>query len=432
MRTPIGAVFIVSIMVFLDFYVFSALKSVSQGASEKTRVFIYVAYWIVAIAALAGILLFVYTDRNFMSKKIRTYFFATVLAFVFAQLIAGVFFLIDDVRRLIQWAAGKVFFRNTEISTMSSDKINRSVFLSWLGLAAGTTLFGSLMYGFTNKYKYKVKRIKLSFDNLPEGFNGMKIVHFSDVHSGSFMDKKAVMHGVEKIIAENGDLVIFSGDLVNDRATEMKEYMDVFDKVKAPMGVYSTFGNHDYGEYARWPYEGVTKEQNLKDLAKVHEQLGWRLMMDEHVELEKNGDKIALIGIQNWSAKARFPKYGNMKKAYAGAEKYPFKILISHDPSHWDAEVRPEYPEVDLMLSGHTHGMQFGVDIPGFKWSPVQYIYKEWDGLYEEGKQKLYVNPGFGFIGYPGRVGILAEITVIELESSKTTIDDSSEYFLNS
>ena len=419
MRTPMGAAIIVAIMIILDFYVFSALKSVSQGASEKTRTFIYAIYWVIALIALAGLILFIFTDSNFMSKKIRTYFFATVLGFVFAQIIASVFFLVDDVRRLIQWAAGKVFFRNTEIDTMSGDKINRSVFLSWLGLAAGTSLFGSLLYGYSNKYKYRVKRIKLSFDNLPEGFHGMKIVHFSDVHSGSFMNKNAVMHGVEKIIAENGDLVIFSGDLVNDRATEMKDYMNVFNNVKAPMGVYSTFGNHDYGDYARWPFEGVTKEQNLKDLAKVHAQLGWRLLMDEHIELEKNGDKIALIGIQNWSAKARFPKYGNMKKAYAGAEKYPFKILISHDPSHWDAQVRPEYPDVDLMLSGHTHGMQFGVEIPGFKWSPVQYIYKEWDGLYEEGKQKLYVNPGFGFIGYPGRVGILAEITVIELANSK-------------
>ena len=414
-----GAAIIVAIMIVLDFYVFSALKSVSQGASEKTRTLIYALYWTIAIVALAGLILFIFTDSNFMSKKIRTYFFATVMGFVFAQIIASVFFLVDDVRRLIQWAAGKVFFRNTEMDTMAGDKIDRSVFLSWLGLAAGTSLFGSLLYGYSNKYKYRVKRIKLSFDNLPEGFNGMKIVHFSDVHSGSFMNKKAVMHGVEKIIAENGDLVIFSGDLVNDRATEMKEYINVFDNVKAPMGVYSTFGNHDYGDYARWPFEGVTKEQNLKDLAKVHEKLGWRLMMDEHIELERNGDKIALIGIQNWSAKARFPKYGDMKKAYAGAEKYPFKILISHDPSHWDAQVRPEYPEVDLMLSGHTHGMQFGVDIPGFKWSPVQYIYKEWDGLYEEGKQKLYVNPGFGFIGYPGRVGILAEITVIELSNGK-------------
>jgi len=363
--------------------------------------------------------IFIFTGPEFLHKKVRTYLFSTVLAFVFAQLIATVFLLIDDVRRVTQWMVGKVFFRNTEIATMSGDGISRSVFLSWLGLAAGTTLFGSLIYGFSNKYNYKVKRIKLAFDNLPPGFNGLKIVHFSDVHSGSFMNKRAVEHGVEKIVAENGDIVIFSGDLVNDRATEMKDYMDVFDKVKAPMGVYSTFGNHDYGEYVKWPDHGITKAQNLANLAKVHKELGWRLMMDEHVELERNGDKIALIGIQNWSAKARFPKYGNMKKAYAGAEKYPFKILISHDPSHWDAQVRPEYGDVDLTLSGHTHGMQFGVEIPGFKWSPVQYMYKEWDGLYEEGKQKLYVNPGFGFIGYPGRVGILAEITVIELVNTK-------------
>ncbi|HUZ57882.1 MAG TPA: metallophosphoesterase [Hanamia sp.] len=415
MRTPFGAFIMIIIMILLDIYVFLVIKSVSHSSGSKIRTVVFSIYWIIAIAAILGLLIFIFTGPQFLPKKVRTYLFASILAFVFAQIIASVFFLIDDVRRLIQWTAGKVFFRNTEIATMSGDGISRSVFLNWLGLAAGGTLFGSLIYGFSNKYKYTVKRIKLSYDNLPAGFKGMKIVHFSDVHSGSFMNKKAVMHGVEKIIAENGDLVIFSGDLVNDRATEMKNYMDVFNKIKAPMGVYSTFGNHDYGDYAKWPYEGVTKEQNLINLAKVHEQLGWRLMMDEHVELERNGDKIALIGIQNWSAKARFPKYGNMKKAYSGSEKYPFKILISHDPSHWDAQVRPEYSDVDLTLSGHTHGMQFGVEIPGFKWSPVQYIYKEWDGLYEEGKQKLYVNPGFGFIGYPGRVGILAEITVIEL-----------------
>jgi len=419
MRTPFGSFIIIVIMILLDIYVFMAIKSVSHSVSSKIRTVIFAVYWLMAVVAIAGLLLFIFTGPEFLPKKVRTYLFASILAFVFGQLVSSVFFLIDDVRRLIQWLAGKTFFRNTEVSQMNNNGISRSVFLSWLGFAAGTTLFGSLIYGFSNKYNYKVKRIKLAFDNLPEGFNGLKIVHFSDVHSGSFMNTKAVEHGVEKIIAENGDLVIFSGDLVNDRAPEMKNYMDVFNKIKAPMGVYSTFGNHDYGDYVKWPYDGVTKEQNLINLAKIHEELGWRLMMDEHVELEKNGDKIALIGIQNWSAKAHFPRYGNMKKAYAGAEKYPFKILISHDPSHWDAQVRPEYSDVDLMLSGHTHGMQFGVEIPGFKWSPVQYIYKEWDGLYEEGKQKLYVNPGFGFIGYPGRVGILAEITVIELVKSR-------------
>lgn len=414
MRTPLGTFIIIVIMVLLDIYVFMAIKSVSHPASSKMRTVIFSIFWTIAILCIIGFLIFVVTGPEFFPRKVRTYLFASILGFVFSEIVASVFFLIDDVRRLIQWAAEKAFFRNTEVAQMTSGGISRSAFLSWLGLAAGTSLFGSLIYGFSNKYNYKVKHVKLAFDNLPPGFKGIKIVHFSDVHSGSFLNKKAVEHGVEKIIAQNADLVIFSGDLVNDRATEMKDYMDVFNKVKAPMGVYSTFGNHDYGDYVNWPYDGVTKEQNLINLAKIHQQLGWRLMMDEHVELERNGDKIALIGIQNWSAKARFPKYGNMKKAYAGAEKYPFKILISHDPSHWDAQVRPEYPDVDFTLSGHTHGMQFGVEIPGFKWSPVQYIYKEWDGLYEEGKQKLYVNPGFGFIGYPGRVGILAEITVFE------------------
>lgn len=419
MRTPFGSFIVIIIMILLDFYVFMAIKSVCHSASSKMRTFLFSAYWLVSVIAIVGLLIFIFTGPDFLPKKVRTYLFASILAFVFAQLVSTVFFLIDDIRRLIQWIAAKVFFRDTEISTMSGDGISRSVFLSWLGLAAGTTFFGTLIYGFSNKYNYTVKRIKLPFDNLPPGFNGVKIVHFSDVHSGSFTNKKAVERGAEMIIAEKGDIVIFSGDLVNDRATEMKDYMDVFNKVKAPMGVYSTFGNHDYGEYVNWPIDGVTKAQNLINLAKIHAEMGWRLMMDEHIELERNGDKIALIGIQNWSAKARFPKYGNMKKAYAGAENYPFKILISHDPSHWDAQVRPEYGDVDLTLSGHTHGMQFGIDIPGFKWSPVQYMYKEWDGLYEEGKQKLYVNPGFGFIGYPGRVGILPEITVIELVNNK-------------
>lgn len=194
----------------------------------------------------------------------------------------------------------------------------------------------------------------------------------------------------------------------------MQEYMDVFNKIKAPMGVFSTLGNHDYGDYVNWdsPEE---KRINLERLKQIHADLGWRLLMNEHIVLERENEKIALLGVENWSAKARFPKYGDLKKAYTGSEQISFKILMSHDPSHWDAEVRTLYPDIDLMLSGHTHGMQFGVEIPGFKWSPVQYVYKEWAGLYEAGNQKLYINRGYGFIGYPGRVGILPEITVLEL-----------------
>ena len=419
MRTPKGMFIIISIMILLDFYVFNALQSVGYAFAGYAKTIIYVTYWIITFLAVTGLVIFISTDADFLSKKIRTYFFATVLAFVFSQIISSVFFLIDDIRRLIQWMIEKVFSNKTAIIQVAANYINRSAILSWIGFGAGATLFGSLVYGFTNKYNYKVKPIRLVFDNLPSAFNGLKIVHFSDVHAGSFMNKKAVEHGVNKIMQQNADLIIFSGDLVNDRATEMENYMDIFSKLKAPMGVYSTLGNHDYGDYVKWPHNGITKEQNVINLAEVQKELGWKLLMNEHVVFEKQGQKIALIGIENWSAKARFPKHGDMKKAYAGAENYPFKILISHDPSHWEVQVRPDYSDVDLTLSGHTHGMQFGVDIAGFKWSPVQYLYKEWDGLYEEGNQKLYVNPGFGFIGYPGRVGILPEITVIELVSGQ-------------
>ncbi len=415
MRTPLGAFIVVTIMVLLDLYVFLAIKTVSQSASARTRTLIYSGFWVLSTLAVIGFLLFVFTGPDFLPKKFRTYLFATVIGLFLAQFVAVVFFLVDDIRRLIQWGASKLLFSNTEASQMSDEGISRSAFLTWLGLAAGGTLFGTFVYGYSNKYNYQVKKVKIPFDNLPASFKGMKILHFSDVHSGSFMNKKAVILGVEKIMAQNADLIIFSGDLVNDRATEMQDWMEVFNKLKAPMGVYSTFGNHDYGDYVSWPQNGVSKEQNLINLAKVHKELGWNLMMNEHVVFERNGEQIALLGVENWSNKARFPKHGDLKKAHAGSEKYPFKILISHDPSHWNAQVRPDYPDIDLTLSGHTHGMQFGVSIPGFQWSPVQYMYKEWDGLYEEDKQKLYVNPGFGFIGYPGRVGILPEITLIEL-----------------
>jgi predicted MPP superfamily phosphohydrolase len=414
MRTPTGVLIFVVIMLLLDTYVFQAIKAVSHASNPKTKLLIYSIYWSLSAICIIGFLLFVYTGPDFFSKKIRTYLFATVIGLFLAKLVALIFFLVDDIRRLIQWIAGKLFFRNTEGEELG-EGISRSVFLSWIGLVAGGGLFSSLVYGFGNKYNYQVKRLKMSFENLPAAFKGLKIVQISDIHSGSFTNKDAVKRGVQKALNEKPDLILFTGDLVNDRSGEMQEYMDIFKQVKAPLGVYSTLGNHDYGDYTSWPFNGISKQQNLENLKKVHADLGWRLLMNEHVVLEKNNEQIALLGIENWSAKARFPKYGKMDKAYAGTERYPFKILMSHDPSHWDAQVRPHYPDVDLTLSGHTHGMQFGIEIPGFKWSPVQYIYKQWAGLYEEGKQKLYVNRGFGFIGYPGRVGILPEITVIEL-----------------
>ena len=415
MRSSYGAFIFLAIMLLLDTYVFQALKTVTQTASPKTKTIVYAMYWTISILAILGFLVFSFSGQHFLPKIVRTYLFATIMGLFVAKIAAVAFFFTDDIRRGIQWMVSKIFPRNKPTAGVAADGISRSVFLSWLGLGVGSTIFGSLVYGFTNKYNYEVKRVQMAFDNLPAGFKGMKILHVSDIHSGSFTDKQAVLHGVNEILKEQADIILFTGDLVNDRATEMKDYMDVFSLLKAPMGVYSTLGNHDYGDYVSWPDEGVTKEENLEHVKKVHADLGWRLLMNEHVVLERNNEKIALLGIENWSNKARFPKHGRMDLAHAGTEKYPFKILMSHDPSHWDAQVRPDYPAVDLMLSGHTHGMQFGVDIPGFKWSPVQYMYKEWAGLYEETKQKLYVNRGFGFIGYPGRVGILPEITVIEL-----------------
>lgn len=400
-------------MVLLDFYVFQIIKTVSPG-NPRTRSIIFTSYWIISIAALVILFILPLLHLDNYSKGVRSTVFAIIIGLFLAKLIAAVFFLVDDIRRGIQWLVGKLFFSNTEGEQIEEERISRSLFLSWLGLAVGGSLFSSLLYGFSNKYNYKVKKIKLNYSNLPASFKGLRVVQISDIHSGSFTDKSAVQKGVDKVLQLKPDLILFTGDLVNNKSDEMQDYMDVFKQVKAPMGVYSTLGNHDYGDYVSWPSKEA-KKQNLEHLKQIHAQLGWRLLMNENVLLERNGEQIAVIGIENWSAKARFPKYGDLSKAYAGTQPIPFKILMSHDPSHWDAEVRPKYGDIDLMLAGHTHGMQFGVEIPWLKWSPVQYVYKQWAGLYEEGRQKLYVNRGFGFIGYPGRVGILPEITLFEL-----------------
>jgi uncharacterized protein len=402
-------------MVLLDFYVFQALKVVTYSASPKTRMIIFVSYWVLSVLALILLMILPLINFDYLPKGFRSIVFAIIIAFFFSKLIIGVFLLIDDIRRLFQWVAGKLFFRDTEGEQLQEgERISRSVFLSWLGLIAGGGLFASLIYGFSNKYDYRIKRVKLKFPNLPAVFRGMKVVQLSDIHSGSFADKQAVLKGVEKVLSLNPDLILFTGDLVNDRAVEMEDYKDVFSRLKAPMGVYSVLGNHDYGDYAQWD-SPAEKKQNLERLKQIQAQMGWRLLLNEHVILDKDGEKIALLGIENWSSKARFPKYGRLADAYTGTESIPFKILMSHDPSHWDAEVRTKYSDIDLMLAGHTHGMQFGVELPWMKWSPVQYVYERWAGLYEVGRQKLYVNRGFGFIGYPGRVGILPEITLIEL-----------------
>ncbi len=419
MRNTSSLWMIAIIMLLLDLYVFWVMRSMTHQLADKWRMTLFGSYWMLSLVAIIALLTFPYWRGQTEYKHITEYVFAIILGLVFAKLLATVFFLVDDIRRGAMWLMSKLFTRTGADYVQDNDLIKRSVFLSWLGFATGGTLFGTLVYGFVNKYDYQLKKIMLSFNNLPPAFKGFKIVQISDIHSGSFNNKEAVSRGVDLVLQQQPDLILFTGDLVNDRAAEMTDYVDIFSRIKAPHGVYSTLGNHDYGDY----YWGVNPEgqaatdkaNNLEHLKQIHANMGWRLLMNEHVAIQKDGDAFALIGIENWGAKAGFPKYGKMHEAYPGAEKYPFKILMSHDPSHWDAEVRVKYGTIDLTLAGHTHGMQFGVETPWFKWSPVQWVYQQWAGLYKQGTQYLYVNRGYGFIGYPGRVGILPEITVIEL-----------------
>lgn len=415
MRSSPFLLLVAGLMILLDVYFFQVVKLLTGNAAPRTRSVIFITYWVLSGSVILLLFLLPYLNLDNVRKGLRSTVFAVLVGLFIFKLFSCVFFLVDDMRRGIQWLWGKLFFASADTGTpQASPRISRSVFLSWLGMAVGGGLFTSLIYGFTNKYNYKVKRIPLSFPNLPAAFKGLRIVQISDIHSGSFTDKEAVRKGVEKVLALKPDLILFTGDLVNNKAEEIVPYLDVFDKLRAPLGVYSIFGNHDYGDYVQWD-SPEQKRQNIEDLKGMHAKMGWRLLWDEHVPVEKDGQQFALIGIQNYSALRNFARYGNLAKAYAGAEKYPFKILMSHDPTHWDYEVRPKFSDIDLTLSGHTHGFQYGVEIPGFRWSPVQYVYRQWAGLYREGRQTIYVNRGYGFIGYPGRVGILPEITLLEL-----------------
>ena len=273
-----------------------------------------------------------------------------------------------------------------------------------------------MIYGILrNRHRYKVHQVKVPIKGLPKGLNGLKIVQISDIHSGSFTDSEPLKKGIELINQAKADLVFFTGDLVNSVATEIEPYTTIFNKIKAKFGVFSVLGNHDYGDYVRWPSREA-KLSNLNRLMSTQKQMGWQLLMNENRLLTINGEQIAVIGVENYSGSPRFTKYGQLDKAYKGSETASLKLLLSHDPSHWDAQIRPDYPAIDITFSGHTHGAQFGIEIKGLiKWSPIKYVYKQWAGLYQKGQQFLYVNRGFGYLGYPGRVGILPEITVMEI-----------------
>ncbi|NQW77881.1 MAG: metallophosphoesterase [Chitinophagaceae bacterium] len=410
MRNPLFLVILITILILIDFYIYHVLKILMQGASISTKTTVGLIYWALCIMSLGSFLLFPYITNPYFKQ----YFFSIGMGWVLTQIFMVLFFLVDDLRRGAFWTMGQAAsiagakFMNTE------NGIPRSTFLSWMGVGLSSTLFFSLLYGFGNKYNYKVIKKKIVLKGLPNAFKGFKIIHISDIHSGSLKDKAAVLKGIALIEKQNADIVLFTGDLVNDRATEMQDWMDVFGKIKAPHGVFSTLGNHDYGDYVKWD-TAEEKKQNLEALKQVHHDLGWRLLMNENTSIQKSGESIKIVGIENWGAKARFPKYGKMDLAMQGISEQEVAILLSHDPSHWEAEVIPKYSSVQLTLSGHTHGMQFGLENPYFKWSPVQWVYKQWAGIYENKDQQLYVNRGFGFLGYPGRVGILPEITLIEL-----------------
>lgn len=410
--------FFILFVLFVEYYSYVAVRTVLRNSSNGWHLWLVVFYVILSLATLWSLYAFPHWGRTSWPSVGLKYFVNILIGIFLGKVLIAVVMLLTDIVMIVPNIVNFFLsFRSHPVGNPpeGSRFISRFTFISQTALLIGGLLTTGLAYGMSNRYKYKLRRVRLNLKNLPEAFKGLKIVQISDIHSGSFDDPNAVAQGIEEIMKEKPDLILFTGDLVNDRATEILPYMEVFKKLKAPLGVYSVLGNHDYGDYVKWPSE-ETKKKNLEQLKQHQADMGWKLMMNEHVLLERDGQQIALIGIENWGARG-FTQYGDMKKAVAGLENLdiPVKILMSHDPSHWDAQVRKEYQDIDLTLSGHTHGMQFGIDIPGFKWSPVQYFYKEWAGLYQEGNQHLYVNRGFGFIGYQGRLGVLPEITSIEL-----------------
>ncbi|PSL46743.1 hypothetical protein CLV51_103725 [Chitinophaga niastensis] len=421
MRSGLNSVILIVFLLLLDIYVFQAIRAMVYMSTPRVRNVTYTVYWLISVSCLIMIALLPYINWHNWPAQLKSYLMAIFIGLVLAKLLTAVFLLIDDLRRGVLWVFRKLTGESQAVAMEGVvSGLSRSQFLNRLGLIAGGSLFATLVYGFSNKYNYRVHKIKMSFKHLPASFKGLRIVQISDIHSGSFANREAVLKGVKLINDQKPDLILFTGDLVNDRADEMHEWMDVFSQVKAPMGVYSTLGNHDYGDYYPWPDKtpngySALQHENLERLKAIHGELGWKLMMNENAILERNGEQIVLLGVENWSALKRFPRYGDLKRAYEGTDHIPFKILLSHDPTHWDSQIRTDYPDIALTLAGHTHGMQFGIEIPGLKWSPAQYFYKEWAGLYKNGEQFLYVNRGFGFLGYPGRVGVLPEITVIDL-----------------
>jgi hypothetical protein len=411
-------IFIV-ILLLIDIYAYQAFRFVVRGSSKKNVNRVKTIYWLISFICFAVIALTQFSDWHNWNKYIRTYGLALLIITIMPKFILAIFVLLDDVVRLFQWITMriKVWFKKSQGTEIvkKTNSISRSDFIIRTGLVIASLPFISLLYGMIfNAYNYKIRRVRLNLSDLPASFDGFKIIQVSDIHTGSFLSTDPLEHAVKLINEQKPDVVFFTGDLVNYIHTEALDYVDILKKIEAKHGVLSIFGNHDYGDYFKWKNQ-EEKEKNIQELKNIHSQAGWKLLWDEHHDIEQSGEKITVIGVQNISAHG-FSSYGSLEKATKDISYSPVNILLSHDPSHWRKEVLGNYPNINLTLSGHTHGMQFGVEVPGFRWSPVQYVYKEWADMYQEKNQYLYVNRGLGFIGYPGRVGILPEIALIELK----------------
>ncbi|MBC8053353.1 MAG: metallophosphoesterase [Sphingobacteriaceae bacterium] len=403
------------LLLIIDWYILKALLSLKIKIIEKRRTTFTRLYWGYSIILILGVFAGIYFNIKLTARAI-------ILVAFFMSFVTKIFFLpflfIDDIRRGILLITRKLRDQKTVTEKAAEpEKISRSEFIVKSGLIVAAVPFGALTWGIiSGAYDYQITRRKLYLKNLPKAFHGLKLAQISDIHSGSFYNKKAVLGGVEMLLGEKPDLVFFTGDLVNNLASEMKDYQDIFSKVKAPLGVFSVLGNHDYGDYYFGKEPSNAKAQNLEAVKKTHTAMGWNLLLDEHRRLKIDNEEIGILGCQNWGA-GRFIQKGDLVKTLKGTEDLPVKLLMSHDPSHWRAQIL-NHPDIDVTFSGHTHGMQFGVKTKEFQWSPVEYIYKDWAGLYTEKDQQLYVNVGYGFLGYPGRVGILPEITIFELQRS--------------
>lgn len=411
------------IVALIEFYFFTGVQTIIRDYTPQRKFTIQMVYWVIS-----GITIFVFSSTYFFPIQdwpsfFRGYVFSILFVIFISKILGSVFLLVDDVGRIFRWGYQ---YMATWNEPEKREGISRLKFLSYLSATFFAVPFFSLFYGAVRGvFRYKTHNVKLSFPNLPDAFDGLRIVQISDIHTGSFAEDTAPLSAAfDKVMELKPDIIFFTGDLINDVVQETDGFLPVYQKLKAPMGVYSILGNHDYGDYMQWPSEDH-KKQNLDGLKKVHADAGWRLLLNEHVALEKDGHKIGLLGVENWGGNMHFTKYGKMDEAHKGTGAYDFKILLSHDPSHWNKQVKGNYKDVDLTLSGHTHGFQFGIEIPGFKWSPVQYVYPQWAGLYRHDRQYLYVNRGLGCVGrervsiYKGRVGIWPEITLIELKKGQ-------------